>query len=289
MTPSLVLRRLLLIVLFVLLAAARASAGDSLDAARQLYASAAYDEALAMLDRLRGESEAAAPEVEQQRALCFLALNRPDDAERSIAVVVQANPMYMPDESVSPRIRAAFQDVRTRLLPGIARKQFAEARESYELEEYARAIVQFDALLALTEGADASDATLGDLRLLAEGFRTLASAALAPAEPPPVAPSEDLAVNRVFDATVPGVQPPAVVKQDVPSWRPSMGAPPAHQGLVAITIDENGDVEQVNVIRSLHPEYDRLLTAAARNWAYVPASHDGVKVKFRKLLRLALQ
>lgn len=288
MTPR-ALRRLLLVLLFVMMAVARASAEDSLDSARQLYAAAAYDEALAMLDRLSGESDAAAPEVEQQRALCFLALNRPADAERSIAVVVQSNPLYMPDSSVSPRIRTAFQDVRSRLLPDIARQQFIRARDSFRNEQYARAAVELDAVLALTRGARPDDDSLADLGLLADGFRTLALAALKPAPPQTTAPDQDLSIERVFDSTVPGVQPPKIVKQDMPSWRSSMGAPPGFEGIVAVTIDEQGTVERVDIIRSLHAEYDRLLEAAARKWAYVPASHDGSPVKFRKLLRLSLQ
>ena len=288
MTPP-ALRRPLLVLLFVVMAVARASAEDSLDSARQLYAAAAYDEALAMLDRLSGESDAAAPEVEQQRALCFLALNRPADAERSIAVVVQSNPLYMPDTSVSPRIRTAFQDVRSRLLPDIARQLFARARDSFRSGEYARAAVELDAVLALTHGARPQDESLADLALLADGFKTLAVAALTPAPPPTSTPDEDLSIDRVFDSTVPGVRPPKIVKQDMPSWRSSMGAPPGFEGIVAITIDEQGAVERVDIIRSLHAEYDRLLEAAARKWTYVPASHEGSPVKFRKLLRLSLQ
>ena len=285
-------RSLIVAVLLVAVAPGPAAAEDSLDTARQLYAAAAYDEALAMLDRLNSGSDAPAPELEQERALCLLALNRVADAERAIGAVVQANPMYVPGESVSPRVRATFQDVRARLIPDIARAVFARARAAFDLKEYARALLELDVVLALTR--DLPDGLRGNvdldsLKLLAEGFRVLSEAALKTAETPAPLPEEVASIERVFDATVPGVVPPVVVKQEVPRWRPLMGPPPANPGLIAVTIDENGAVERLEIIRSLHASYDALLQAAARKWTYVPASHNGTHVKFRKSIRLALR
>jgi tetratricopeptide (TPR) repeat protein len=271
-------------------------AEDSLDAARQLYAAAAYDEALAMLNRLHGESDAAAPELEQERALCLLALNRVPDAERAIASVIQANPLYLPDAAaVAPRVRAAFHDVRARLLPDLARAAFARARASFTQKEYAKALADLDVVLALMR--DIPEAARGkegldDVRLLAEGFKTLVEAALAPAPTPPAptpVPEEGTSVQRIFDATVPGVEPPVIIKQDVPQWRPSMGAPPAVPGLLSVLIDERGKVERAEVIRPLQPTYDTLLIAATQKWSYTPATHEGAKVKFRKIIRLELR
>ena len=272
-------------------------AEDTLDAARQLYAAAAYDDALAMLNRLHGTSDTAAPELDQERALCFLALNRVADAEQAITAVVHANPLYLPDAStVAPRVRAAFQDVRARLLPDLARAAFARARASFTQKEYAKALADLDVVLTLTR--DVPDAArdkdgLEDIRLLAEGFKTLTEAALVPpvAAPPasPTPPEEGAPVERIFDATVPGVEPPVIIKQDVPQWRPSMGTPPAAPGLLSVTIDERGMVERADIIRTLHPTYDSLLMAATQKWSYAPATHDGVKVKFRKVIRLELK
>jgi tetratricopeptide (TPR) repeat protein len=286
-------RTVLFVVLFTSIAVNRVSAEDSLDSARQLYAAAAYDEALAMLDRLHGLSEAAAPELEQERALCLLALNRLQDAEKAIAVVVQSNPLYIPDAStVSPRVRTTFQDVRGRLVPDIVRASFGRARTSFAQKEYAQAITGLDVVLALTSNLPAAipdKSEMDDLRVLAEGFKTLSEAALAPPPAPAALPEEESDVARVFDATVPGVQPPVVIKQEVPEWRPSMGKPPTTAGLINVTIDERGTVERVDVIHSLNPSYDSLLVAATQKWSYVPASHEGVKVKFRKAIRLTLR
>src|SRR3982751_6842660 len=96
---------------------------DPVGAARELYASARYDEALAALNDLR-PSEATPGDrrsIDQSRSLCLLALGRGTEAEGAIAAVVTADPSYQPSETeASPRVRAAFSEVRRRLLPGIA-------------------------------------------------------------------------------------------------------------------------------------------------------------------------
>ena len=83
--------------------------------ARDLYASARYDEALAMLNGVR-QQESGNPTnlryVEQYRSLCLLALGRGAEAEAAIAVVVASDPMYQPTETeASPRVRTAFSEV----------------------------------------------------------------------------------------------------------------------------------------------------------------------------------
>ena len=53
----------------------------------RLYVTAAYDEALAMLDRIRTPAEAQTPEartIEQYRAFCLFALGRTAEAEQAV-------------------------------------------------------------------------------------------------------------------------------------------------------------------------------------------------------------
>ncbi|HXE79836.1 MAG TPA: TonB family protein [Vicinamibacterales bacterium] len=303
------MRCVLLALLFVVAAVAPVRAADSLDAARELYAAAAYDEALAMLQRLQQSPDPPSDaELQQERALCLLALNRSAEAEEAIAAVVKAQPLYIPDPSlVSPRVRAAFLDVRRRLTPEIAREYFARGREHFERKDYERAVDSFEVVLELTREVDAAgDPSLGDVRTLAEGFRTLsqaaideaeraraeaeaAAAAAAAAEAEAKEGEEELAVARVFDHTSPGVTAPVIIKQQVPEWRPFMGTPPGIHGLMSITIDERGRVERAEILRSLHPAYDRRLLQAAADWSYEPATRNGQPVKFRKVLRLTLR
>src|SRR5829696_6225240 len=116
-------------------AAGAASAGrdsSSLTAARELYASARYDEALVVLNALKprdGSASADVKTIEQYRSLCLLALGRADEAESAIAAVVTVDPFFAPTESeASPRVRAAFSDVRLKLLPGIASARYEAAK-----------------------------------------------------------------------------------------------------------------------------------------------------------------
>src|SRR5215216_7545929 len=106
--------------------------GGMLGAARDLYASARYDEALSVLNGLRGGEAADRKAVEQYRSLCLLALGRPAEAETAIAAVVTADPTYRPGESeAAPRVRATFSDVRKRLLPEITSARYQVAKAAY--------------------------------------------------------------------------------------------------------------------------------------------------------------
>src|SRR5438094_10126933 len=75
------------LALDVLIAASDVAAQDPLARAKDLYASAAYDEALAVLDQL-DSSPANAVEAGQYRAFCLLALGRSDEGRKAIAGIV---------------------------------------------------------------------------------------------------------------------------------------------------------------------------------------------------------
>ena len=82
-----------------------------LNTAKDLYASARYDEALSVLNGLRIGESVDRKSVEQYRSLCLLALGRASEAETAIAAVVTADPTYRPGESESA---ARSRDVRRR-------------------------------------------------------------------------------------------------------------------------------------------------------------------------------
>ena len=100
-----------ILVAGMLLLATGALAQDrDLNAARDLYASAAYDDALDMLNQLRSTEHPASQSraIEQYRAFCLLALGRSADAEQAIEAMVAAEPTFQPGESdASPRVRSA--------------------------------------------------------------------------------------------------------------------------------------------------------------------------------------
>ena len=151
-------------------------AQESVQSAKDLYASAAYEDALAVLTRLRvGHATA---EVDQYRAFCLIALGREEEAEKAIESAVAADPRYVPTAfDVSPRIQDAFNRARKRLIPDLARQLYAEGRRAQLANNTAAAERAFAGVVDLvdTAGANAEE-SLQELRLLAQGFLDLINA-----------------------------------------------------------------------------------------------------------------
>ena len=269
----------------------------SINAARELYAAARYDEALVILDGLRPSGDPALGErkmIEQYRSLCLLALGRDDEAEAAIAAVVRVDPFYQPSEAeASPRVRSTFADVRQRLLPDLASSRYAEARQAYDRKQFAEAAAGFRELVLLLDDPQ-MNGRLADLRTLASGFVELAAAAAAPPpapkeepKPEPPAPAAP-AGPSIYTAEEPGIVPPVTIRQEVPAVPASIARMIKSQGMVDLIIDEQGRLVSIVLRSSLHPIYDRMLVEAARHWKYKPAMLNGVPVQFRKLLAISL-
>jgi tetratricopeptide (TPR) repeat protein len=306
------LRLALALSIFLLAAAAPLVSAQetTLASARQLYGSAAYDEALSVLDRLRSSAPAASADalaVDQYRAFCLMALGRQADAVRAIEAVVVADPFFVPDEAdISPRVVNAFRDARRRLLPGVAQQRYLDAKSAYDRKDYAAAIEGFDVALRLVAAPDLAEAAtqppLSDVRVLAGGFRDLAKAAAAPPPPSPqpkpeaaapVAPPPTPAPRKPFyTANDTGVVPPVAVTQRAPRWPanvPVTFMPKGRQAVVEIVIDERGVVEAAVIRQATGSVYDEVLIGEAKNWRYKPATKDNVAVKYMKLVQVTLQ
>ena len=298
-----------------------ARAADDLSAARELYASAAYEEALAALNRVRaaGAPPSDAFAVEQYRAFCLLALGRGAEAQSSIEALVVADPLYQPSSEVSPRVRTAFSDVRRRLLPSIIPQQYAKAKAAFDRKDYVAAAAGFSQVLKVMADPEvvqlAGQPPLSDLRTLAAGFQELstkaipppplpvaprpvtptATAATVPAAPPlapaPLPPLPTPAVvlppARIYSSFDAKVLMPAVIRQDLPPFTGRLSD--AATGALEIVINEKGQVESATIRESVTLAYDRLAVDAARSWRYKPAMLDGVPVKFRKLISIAVK
>jgi TonB family protein len=276
-----------------------ASDQDSIAAARDLYASAAYEDALAVLNRLP-ESNRPADEtraIEQYRALCLLALGRTQEAERAIEAVVAGEPMYRPAADVSPRVRTAFSDVRKRALPAIIQQRYARAKSEFDRKDFAAAAADFVQVLEVMNDPDAvaavSQPPLADMRTLAMGFKDLAATAAAPpplpAAPPPAAVEPPAAPRppKIFTSADADIVPPMSLKQDLPAFPGTV--PFARQGMIEVVIDEAGLVESALMRISVSNAYDALALAAARNWRYRPAMLNGAPVKFRKAVQVTIK
>ena len=281
--------------------AAGAAAGqsqDPLSSARELYASARYDEALATLDGLRESAVTTTLDrraIEQYRSLCLLALGRSNEADAAIAAVVRTDPFFQPgDGDASPRVRNAFTDVRRRMLPQIASEKYQAAKSTWDRKDYPEAADLFREAVALIDDPD-MQGQLKDLRTIAAGFLELAATLAKPPDPPkapePVkaAPEPNRPVPaRVYVAEDPDIVQPVVLRQDMPRVPPQVLAQARERGILEIVVSEQGRVQEASIRQSVHPVYDSMVIAAAREWRYHPAMVHNVPVKFRKRIQIAL-
>ena len=294
-----------LVAAIILTMAEAAAAQGSLAGARVLYTAAAYDDALAMLNGLQASDQRPddARAIDQYRALCLLALGRTEEATSAIEAVVTAVPSYhLSDTEVSPRVRAAFRDVRHLMLPGIIQQRYAEARVAFDRKNLAAASEGFKLVLELLADSDlgptANQPPLSQLRPLAIGFRDLAAAAtpppalpvpapspVAPAAPAP-APRRQLAAPRLYDSEDADVVPPVILRQPMPVLGDVFAQ---RQGTVELIINEAGLVETATMAVHVNAVYDGMVLAAAKTWRYKPATVDGAPVKFRISIQLDLK
>jgi TonB family protein len=294
------------------------AAQDPLGAARDLYASASYEEALVMLTGLHDESASATivEQADEYRAFCLFALGRNAEAQKVAEGLISKNPMLQLDRAdASPRITAMFTDVRRTLLPALVRERYKIARTALDSKDFVDAEPAFVQVRAMLEEADklkVSDPTLPDMRLLVDGFLDLtrssqASIAKSQAGIAKAVPQPDLPVaatagpllaqapsagRQVYDISASDVSAPTVVVQDVPAVPRSLVAF-LQSGrttiMLDVLIDERGQVESATVRNSRYPTYDGPLLQAARNWRYMPALKDGKPVKYLRTISIVLQ
>jgi hypothetical protein len=291
-------------LLVVGLAIGRVAAQDPLAAARDLYAAAAYEDALTVLNGMLTEPGSAEdrPRIEQYRAFCLLALGRTADAQKAIETLVTVAPWYRPTESdASPRVRSTFTDVRRRVLPLIVQQRYAAAKQAYDDKAFAQAADGFREVLDMLADPDVAPAAgqlpLSDIRTLATGFHELAVAAATPPpppEPPPAAKPAPVPVRtpiarKVYSGADVDVVPPVAIRQTLPPVPRAAGAPLASGGVLEVVISETGTVEYANMRVPISVLYDRMVVAAAREWRFQPAMQMGVPVKYRKMIQIAIK
>jgi TonB family protein len=288
----------------LLLSATHLRGQDTLAAARDLYASAEYDSALKLLDRLSGTSSEDQQSIELYRSLCLLAVGRTQDAERSVEMIIARDPLYRPGEDLSPRMRTAFSEAKKRLLPSIVQQQYADAKGAFDRKEFESAASGFrrvmDALNDPDMGSAASKPPLADLRTLAAGFHDLSVKAMPPAptptpapvpQPVAAAPTAAAAVARpvslIYTGEERNVVPPQTLAQTLPKY-PGAVPPRGVTGVVEVVIDEGGTVESAAMVVPVTASYDKMVMSAATKWVYIPAMMNGKPVKFRKRIQITV-
>ncbi len=269
------------------------AADGTLAAARDLYVSASYDDALTMLGSLSGAS----PSLEEQqsidlyRTLCLVALGRAADADKVIETMLVRQPLYRASsEELSPRVQSAFQNARKRILPGLIQKEYAEAKEAFDNKNWPVASTGFDEILKSVADPDiaqlAGAPPLSDIRTLASGFRDLSVKMIPPPPAPKVEAKLIRPVRSVYSAEDRDVIAPIAVLQRVPKYPAAVTRP--LNGVMEFVIDENGAVQGPTMQVSIDPSYDQMVISAAKKWQYQPAKLDGKPVKFVKRLTISV-
>ena len=271
----------------VLLAGAASAQPQSLQQVRELYAQAAYEDALGLLSKLP-ETESVT-DAARYRAACLLALGRVEDAQKAIVSIVDAHPEYRPDPSdTSPRVVELFKTTRNQRLPDIARRMYTDAKAAMDRKETQAAIDGFETLLEVIDDPDAlADTTLSELRLLASGFLELNRAQLAAA----TTKVPELPAAPTRPAAPPVIVPAVPIRQQLPAWTPpdSLTQRTEYRGSVRVQIGVDGRVVSAVIMEPVHPAYDGLVLVAARSWLYEPARQNGVAVPSERTVQIVLK
>lgn len=280
------------LALAVVLWAARpvaVGASEELNHAKELYRTAAYDEALGVLERISTTDATDTIEIYEYRVFCLVALDRKDDARKAMAALVSESPSYaMSETDAAPRVRTMFTEVRRSLLPGIVQRAYADAKASFDRKD-PKAMEQFDRVLALLKDPDvAGHPGLTDLATVAGGFRDLSKALIAPPVAPPAPPATDTAEAARPTATTaaPVLIPPVVVSQALPI--PQIREEREWSGEIEVTINDRGRVIAARMTKPIHPVYDQQLLRAALSWTYKPAQRDGTPTQSVKVITVNL-
>jgi hypothetical protein len=316
------MKAIIVVVGLVAVTAAARADQDPLNIAKDLYASAAYEEALSTLSRLtdaRAGLPGVARQADQYRAFCLYALGRVSEAESVAESLIRREPLLQLDAAdASPRIEAMFVSVQKRILPGVIRERYRESRAFIDQKEYGAAeprLADVRRLLAEAQRLGAWDEGLADLAELVDGFLALARSQSAPAplpataatnapapsapapsvpapalataapQPPRATAGEPIGEPRIYHIEDADVRPPVAIFQSAPSAPTELLTVVRalrKQMVLIVLIDETGSVQKADVRGSIHPSYDSMLVRAARTWKYRPAMKNGVPVRYEK-------
>ena len=278
-----------LLLALMVAGASPAFAQDDLQRAKDLYAAAAYEEALAVLTAVPDAERV--PQIDQYRAFCLIALGQDKEAQEAIEDLLAADPLYQPDPAeTSPRVLETFEAARERALPVITKQMYSEAKAALERKERDAAVTGFQRLLRAIDSAPDLKATFEDLRVLADGFLTL-SRALPEPTPERTAPPTPTPQPAEPSALVASATRPVVLKQEMPPWLPYDGASrrQAFSGLLRIRVGADGRVQAAEMVQPVHPAYDQQLLRSAESWVYQPATENGVPVAADVMVQIQLR
>ncbi len=261
------MKTILVVGVLIVTAQVLPRAQDPLSAARDLYASAAYEDALSTLSRMEAASTApdVARQVDEYRAFCLYALGRTREAESVAETIIRREPLSRLEAvDASPRLETMFMDVRRRLLPSLIREQFRTARSAIDRKSFTAAEARLSETRLMIQEAEKlglKDDALGDLSVLVDGFLGLIQSA---SESRPAASGASVAANAQ-SAIAPlenaAAASPAGARSAAPE--PSAAAPPATDAARAYRIGDEGVTPPLTLQQRL-PSMPQQLQAIAR-------------------------
>jgi TonB family protein len=259
---------------------------------RLLYESADYEGALALAARLEATTLGAEDvrEIQLYEALCELAMGKQARAESKLESILQADPLYQPPDGMPNRIRLLTDHVRSRLAPALAQARYRAGKTHFDAKNCTAAAAEFALVLDLVPSdAGETPQQLDDVRTLASGFLALCNETLAARPAATTRPASTPVL-----ANDPDVVPPMTVHRDVPAWPVQLRAlrragDVTFSGIVEVSVNKNGRVEAARIIERIHPLYDGLLLAAAKNWVFEPATKNREPVDYVLHLKVDVQ
>ena len=93
---------------------------------------------------------------------------------------------------------------------------------------------------------------------------------------------------RIYSAESEAVSPPVGVRPQLPSELPS-NVSVEQLSRIDLIVSPAGTVESVKLVGTPHNVHDSMLLSAAKTWQFQPALKDGVPVRYRKTVWIALQ
>src|SRR5262245_60770313 len=248
------------LVVAILLLIGTSAQAQSIDSAKELYASAEYDRALVMLEALKTTPDRSGEDlqtIELYRVLCLVATGKEADARGIIEGLVTKDPLYRPSNDLPPRVRTTYSETRKKMLPSAAQSAYQEAKAAFDFKDYTSAQRGFALVLQVLSDPDveaaASKSPLADIKTLATGFHELSAKAATPPEPvakalpqAPVVPVLPAAppparAPRVYGTNDLNVVPPIAMSQQIPPYRGQIRE--AQTGVLEVLIDTMGGVE----------------------------------------------
>ena len=244
------MRAIFVIGVVLVTAGAALEAQDPLVAAKDLYASAAYEDALSQLSRLDDSSTAPgiARQADEYRVFCLYALGRTREAESIAEALIRKEPLaQLSAADASPRLELMFADVRKRLLPALIRERFRTAKSALDRKSFTDAEpLLTDTRLMIVEAQKLSvrDDGLADLSTLVDGFLLLIRSGADQLSPLPVAaPATVAATAARVDPRPPAPEaaPDPTASSHVAAARPAAASPAAGVGGPKLySVDDEG-------------------------------------------------